>query len=115
MPRWVRLIRTDDLSPGRGVFVEAAGHELAVFHLADPPRFIVIRNACPHAGGNLSAGQLDGTCVTCPWHHWKFDLLTGRCTLSDNARLTCYETRFENGFLFARLLDAPAPSPDLMT
>jgi len=34
-------------------------------------------NKCPHLGGDLSAGVLDGTMVTCPRHGAKFDVRTG--------------------------------------
>lgn len=114
MTRWVRLLSVDACVVGRGCFVEAAGHELAVFRLADPDRIIVIRNSCPHAGGNLAAGPIDGTCVTCPWHHWQFDLDSGACVLSEAARLTHYESRVVDGYVEARLPDRPAAPPDLM-
>ena len=35
-------------------------------------------NRCPHMGGNLSQGQLEGTVVTCPKHNSQFDLKNGR-------------------------------------
>jgi len=103
MERWVRLISAGGCAVGRGYFVEAAGHELAVFRLADPDRFVVVRNSCPHAGGNLSAGEVAGTCVTCPWHHWQFDLESGACVLSDAARLTRYAARVRDGYVEALL------------
>ena len=28
---------------------------------------------CPHAGGPLAKGALNGNVVTCPWHGWQFD------------------------------------------
>ena len=32
---------------------------------------------CPHHGGPLGQGALDGALVTCPWHAWQFDSATG--------------------------------------
>jgi len=46
-------------------------------------------NRCPHEGYPLSEGSADGkACVlTCNWHNWKFDLLTGKCFVGgDNVR-----------------------------
>jgi len=34
-------------------------------------------NRCPHAGGKLSEGRLEGTVVTCPKHGSQFDLKDG--------------------------------------
>lgn len=33
---------------------------------------------CPHLGGPLSEGTLEGACVRCPWHGAKFDLASGK-------------------------------------
>lgn len=100
---WVRLLPTDGLASGAVKYVETGGLELAVFRLADPDRYVVTANSCPHAGGNLAAGQVEGREVTCPWHCWKFDLDSGRCTLSESVQLRRYETRVEGGFIWAKL------------
>ncbi|NYT00152.1 MAG: Rieske 2Fe-2S domain-containing protein [Methanocellales archaeon] len=34
-------------------------------------------NRCPHMGGKLSHGKLEGTVVTCPKHNSQFDLKNG--------------------------------------
>src|SRR5262249_39833899 len=115
MPKWVRLIAVADCPIGRGRFVEAAGHELAIFRLDSLPQIIVIRNACPHAGGNLAAGEIEGTCVTCPWHHWQFDLVTGQCPLSPAAHLTKFESRQRDGFVEALLPESVPGGVDLST
>lgn len=33
---------------------------------------------CPHLGGNLTKGKLEGTIITCPLHGSQFDLADGR-------------------------------------
>ncbi len=35
-------------------------------------------NKCPHMGGDLSGGVLEGATVTCPRHGAKFDVRTGQ-------------------------------------
>ena len=32
---------------------------------------------CPHAGGPIGQGALDGDLVVCPWHEWSYDRGTG--------------------------------------
>lgn len=100
---WVRLIDVERCQSGRGVFVEVGGHKLAVFCLADPPHFAAIDNACPHADGNLFAGQLEGRVVSCPMHHWRFDVVTGLGTHSRAARVSSYPVEIRDGALYADL------------
>lgn len=100
---WTRLLPVTELTPGRARFLTVGRHELAVFRLADPERFIVTANSCPHAGGNLAAGEVRNGVVTCPWHQWEFDLDSGQCTLSESVSLLRYETRIEDGWLSAKL------------
>lgn len=100
---WTRLLAVEECPAGRTRFVAVGGRELAVFHLADPDRFVVTNNSCPHAGGNLSAGTVDHGVVTCPWHHWAFDLATGECTTSERVCVRTYACEVRGGALYARL------------
>ncbi|HWL94489.1 MAG TPA: Rieske 2Fe-2S domain-containing protein [Phycisphaerae bacterium] len=103
--KWIRLCDASECPPHSRRFVALERHELAVFHLGDPDRFVVIDNACPHAGGNLSAGEVIGSAVVCPWHEWVFSLDTGACTESEQVCVRKYECRVEGGALYARLED----------
>ena len=40
-------------------------------------RFHAFANVCPHAGGPLGEGFLDGHVVECPWHAAQWDIATG--------------------------------------
>jgi|CXWL01.1.fsa_nt_gi nitrite reductase/ring-hydroxylating ferredoxin subunit len=94
-PAWIRLIRVASCRSDAGTFVERDGKELGVFVLG-PGQVFVIDNACPHAGGNLSAGDVAEGVVTCPWHQWQFDLSTGVCTDSAAARVQKYPARIRD-------------------
>jgi nitrite reductase/ring-hydroxylating ferredoxin subunit len=37
-----------------------------------------INAVCPHRGGPLANGRLDGHVLACRWHAWTFDVRTGR-------------------------------------
>ena len=43
---------------------------------------------CPHAGEDLSEVDIVDNCITCPRHHWKWDLNTGKCIRGGNINLT---------------------------
>jgi len=78
-------------SGGRSRIVEAHGERFRVLQVDG--RWVAHAAACPHRGGPLeSADVLDG-CVVCPWHGYRFDLVTGRgptgqrCQLPHPARV----------------------------
>jgi len=70
----ISLIELSALPEGRGRRVCKAGFDLAVFRVGDA--VYAIDDSCPHSGGSLSNGELQGTRVTCPVHGLKFDLDT---------------------------------------
>lgn len=73
---WRRVGRSEDFLAGRGRPVFYSRWRIAVFRAG--PRLYAIGHDCPHQGGPLSQGTLDGPCVVCPLHGWAFDLQTGR-------------------------------------
>lgn len=64
-----------DLSPGEARLVQAGGHAIALFRRDDG--WYAIDNACPHRGGSLADGDVEGVVVTCPLHASQFDIRTG--------------------------------------
>lgn len=101
----VELIKLDRCRRDRGTFVEHGGHELAVFRLSEPDRVVVLDNTCPHAGGNLSGGEIEGGLVTCRSHQWRFDLSTGVCTHSPLARVRRYPAEVRDDIIWVDLPD----------
>lgn len=97
---FVQLIPVAHCRAEQGAFVELDGRELAVFYFAVPQRVIVIDNACPHAGGNLSGGEVRDGVVTCPRHQWQFELSSGVCTRSPLGRVRRYPARIEDGWVW---------------
>jgi nitrite reductase/ring-hydroxylating ferredoxin subunit len=60
-------------------------------------------------GGPLGTGVLCGTVLTCPWHGWQFDVVTGRHKLSATVRQTVHEVCERDGDVFVRFADAGGP------
>ena len=56
--------------------ISVKGKELALFKIED--KIYCIDNICPHAGGPLCGGELEGKIVVCPWHSSKFDVTNGK-------------------------------------
>jgi nitrite reductase/ring-hydroxylating ferredoxin subunit len=75
MADFVEVARIDQIQPGTGSRFAVVGKEVAVFNV-DGTLF-AIADTCPHAGGALGMGKLDGKIVICPVHGMKFDVTTG--------------------------------------
>ena len=75
MSEFIEVTTTKGFADGTMRMVELEGHELLVARVGD--RYLITDNRCPHLGGHLSRGVLEGTVVTCPVHHSRFDLSDG--------------------------------------
>jgi nitrite reductase/ring-hydroxylating ferredoxin subunit len=107
MPRnlmpYVALIPLDRCRREGGTFISQAGRELAVFVMGAAREVVVLDNTCPHAGGNLSGGEVADGIVTCPWHHWAFRLCDGVCVDSAKARVRRYPAEVRDGVVWVHL------------
>ena len=72
MAATIPLIELSALPAGRGRRVCKAGLDLALFRIGDA--IYAIEDSCPHGGGSLSNGKVQGTRVTCPVHGLTFSL-----------------------------------------
>jgi nitrite reductase/ring-hydroxylating ferredoxin subunit len=75
MTRFVKVATTSELAPGQAKKVEVDGKTIALFNLEGG--YHAIDDTCPHRGGPLSKGPVDGEVVTCPWHGSKFNVKSG--------------------------------------
>ncbi len=90
---YVRVARRDGIVPGVATIVRAGAHEVAIFDLAGELR--AYENCCPHQGGPIGEGIVDGETVTCPWHAWCFDLRDGSMTIGNFASLRSFGVRVD--------------------
>lgn len=72
----IEVGRRGDLEDGAMKQVLAQGREILLARVKDD--YYATDNRCPHMGGRLSQGKLEGTVVTCPLHGSQFDLRDGR-------------------------------------
>ena len=72
----IEVGKTGELADGTMKPVMADGREILLARVGDS--FYAADNCCPHMGGTLSQGKLEGTVVTCPRHGSQFDLKDGR-------------------------------------
>ncbi len=75
MSEFYKAINTGDLANGEMKNIEINRKDVLIAREGD--EFYASTNKCPHLGGKLSKGDLDGHVVTCPLHKSKFNLKTG--------------------------------------
>lgn len=83
------------MPPGSSCVVQIEGEEVACFNVEG--MFYAVGNRCPHRGGPLFRGRLEGAAVRCPLHGWLFDLKTGRCLNMPEAKIPTYPVRPDGG------------------
>ena len=73
---FVKVAEKSEVPAGKikGILVE--GKEILIANVDN--KIYAIGWKCTHAGGDLSKGNLEGNVITCPRHHAKFDLTTGK-------------------------------------
>lgn len=76
MGEFIEVAKVGELKDGIMKTVNAAGREILLAKTGD--RLYAADNRCPHMGGKLSQGKLEGTVVTCPRHGSRFDLKDGQ-------------------------------------
>ncbi|HEY5882605.1 MAG TPA: nitrite reductase (NAD(P)H) small subunit [Nakamurella sp.] len=86
--------------PGEGRAFGVDGTQVAVFHLRTGAVHAVSA-ICPHKGGPLADGQIDGSVVLCPLHLNAWELATG-CSRSGQPDLQTWQVRIEDGEIVLR-------------
>lgn len=75
-------VDTNELPPDTVLAVEVSGRQLAL--VSREGKFYALDGVCPHLGGPLGEGALWKGELECPWHHFRYDLETGRNTYPAN-------------------------------
>ena len=68
--------------------------------------FVATSRTCPHKGGDLADGFVDGGRVVCPWHNLPFDPASGRATCPGVKPLLRFPVQIVDGEV---RVDANAP------
>jgi nitrite reductase/ring-hydroxylating ferredoxin subunit len=75
MSGFVRVARLGDLPEGGLLRAEVAGRLICLAKVAG--QIYAVDDDCPHIGGALDEGELEGCVLTCPVHLAQFDVRTG--------------------------------------
>jgi nitrite reductase/ring-hydroxylating ferredoxin subunit len=107
---WFILAEAKDLEPGQVVPMHYFGRDLVLFRTeTGEPR--LLDAYCAHLGAHLGVGgKVEGACMVCPFHGWKYDGESGKCTeipytesdkVPTKAKVRSYPTLERNNMIWA--------------
>src|SRR6266446_5391444 len=98
------------LPPGTALHVRLGDDAVAVCNVAG--NLHAMDGICPHSGGPLGHGALDGHILTCPFHAWEFDCRTGLSEVDEFLKLATYAVKVEDGNILVDLPPVYLPKND---
>jgi 5,5'-dehydrodivanillate O-demethylase len=120
---WQPVCRAQDLAPGRAVPIRIMSEELTLYRgESGTPHVVAFR--CAHRATQLSTGWVEGDCIRCRYHGWKYTG-TGQCveqpgeedSFAAKVKIRSYPVREYLGLIFAYLGEGEPPPfrrfPDL--
>ncbi len=100
MSGWVDVLGAAELQEGGRCTVDVAGKPVALVRVDG--RVWAVDDTCPHRGGSMGQGDLQGHFLYCPLHAWSFDVRDGTAFFPRGARIACFEVREEGGRVLVR-------------
>ncbi len=115
---WQPVARAQDLLPGRAKPIRVMSEDFTLYRgEAGTPHVLAFR--CAHRGTQLSVGWIEGDCIRCFYHGWKYDH-TGQCvempaedpSFPPKVRIASYPCEEYLGLIFAYFGEGdPPPLP----
>ncbi len=97
MTNWVTVLEVTDLPPDRPVTVRVNERDLALVRCTQADLPHVVDNRCPHRGGQLGDGSVQGDNIICPLHGYDYDLHSGISRFDTSERIAVYPVRVHRG------------------
>jgi len=111
MKTWHPVLPEDQLAPNQWHITTIGNRSIGIYR--SPHRLYAILNLCPHNGAEICRGRVTGRMLfshekgvhyseetltlRCPWHHWEFDLDSGKPVISMPGKLKHYPVKVEDG------------------
>lgn len=94
-PTFVQVASLGDVPPGTLLRVEVGARLVCLANVAG--QVYAFDDDCPHIGGALDEGELEGCMLTCPVHLARFDICAGGRVIRGPARddLVMFPVRIE--------------------
>ena len=97
--QWYKVLdNTKELPEGRVKTVLADHKGICLTHYDG--KFSALDNKCPHQGGPLGEGSIEGGMLRCPWHGWDFNPCTGMSPGGHDDGVETYLVKEEAGAIY---------------
>src|SRR5688572_20437098 len=107
---WFVVALSEELTVGESVARHYFGRDLVLFR-GDHGAAHVLDAYCAHLGAHLAVGgKVEGDCIRCPFHGWRYEGTTGRCNeipyggserIPEKAKVRTYPTIERAGAVWA--------------
>jgi len=86
--------------PEGGMRLIIADAHLIVLACLEEGGFKAFQGVCPHTNTPLEEAEFDGRVLTCPAHHWTWDLCDGAPLHPKESALAQYPVKVEDGIVY---------------
>lgn len=94
--------RVSDL-PGPGEAKEFTIGDKTICIANHNGEYSALDNVCPHRGGPLGQGLIEGDKLVCPWHGWQFDPKTGAVAHAPDQKVPTYPLTIDGENVFVEV------------
>jgi NAD(P)H-dependent nitrite reductase small subunit len=101
MAEYKEICSEAEIPPGTGKAFDFGREEIGIFNVNG--KLYAIDNLCPHEGGPMADGPLEGKIVTCPLHGWRCDVTTGDSLELPGIKVATYEVKVEDGKVYVKV------------
>lgn len=98
-------VRAGEIPDGEGRVVPLGDERVAVFR--NGTEISCISNVCRHQMGPLGEGRIIDGCITCPWHGFQYDPVTGCAPPPFDDRAETYNVAIGDGFVWVNPVANP--------
>lgn len=102
---YVRAVAAGEIPDGEGRVVVLGDERAAVFR--NGTEISCVSNVCRHQMGPIGEGRIIDGCITCPWHGFQYDPVTGCAPPPFDDQLETHDVALHDGFVWVNPVANP--------
>ncbi len=104
--QYIRVAKRGEFDTARYKKLKILARNVAIFK-DDQGELFATESSCKHQNWDLTTGALEGDLITCPRHHWTYNIRTGECLNHDSAPLRRYGLKVEGDDVYITMKPLP--------